>query len=1053
MLMEMSLKKKLMGGFILVAIFAALVGGIGTVNIMKVSSADTLLYEKITVPTAELLSVSTNFQKLRVTVLYFLRTNDGAEKDKLAQSIKELRAQSDTQAASFEKTILTEEGRKLFADFSRERTSYYTLLDQLLLLSRGNREKEVKAMLDSGQLIKSGAAFSDTIDKLVDAKIKQAKLISDSNSAIGRRASMMMILFSVFGVLLAVGLGGFISRLVLRQLGGDPKKVGEVANLVAVGDLSREITLAAGDSTSVMAAMKKMVDTIRALVADTGNLSAAAIEGRLASRADASRHQGDFQKIVIGINDTLDAVIGPLNVAAEYVDRISKGDIPPKITDSYRGDFNEVKLNLNNAIDNIKALVDDTQMIAKAAVEGKLATRVEAGRHQGDFRTIVSGVNETLDAVTAPIYAAQEIMEKLSVNDYSCVMEGEFRGEFHDLAQRVNGLRTRLLSIQDVFVRFGKGDLSRIEEFRQVGKRSENDQILPSIVATMEAVSSLIREVEQLTQAASQGKLDQRGSLDGFQGGYREIIAGVNKMLTNVVEPIDGAQRVLQRMAVNDYTLEVTGDYQGEFKVLADSVNNVRARLLSLQDATGRLAVGDLSRLEELKKIGKRCENDNLMPSLVGMMQSIHDLVNETKVMTTAAMDGKLDYRGHEENFKGEYGQVIRGFNGILDAVINPLNVAADYVDRISKGDLPPHITAEYRGDFNIIKNNLNLLVDSMNMICSVAKEIAAGDLLVDIKERSGKDELMRALAAMICQLSSVVGEVKSAAQNVAQGSHELSSGAESMSQGASEQAAAAEEASSSMEQMSANIRQNADNAMQTEKIAVKSAADAIESGRAVAQTVQAMKEIAAKINIVEEIARQTNMLALNAAIEAARAGEHGKGFAVVASEVRKLAERSQSAAGEISKLSVSSVDVAERAGVMLTQLVPDIQKTAELVQEISASSREQDTGASQINKAIQQLDQVIQQNAGAAEEMSSTSEELSGQAEQLQSAIAFFKVKETALAGGRGTRQKAEARYGIKPAAFVQPLTRSDCKGKTGGHSLFLGDESDQSDANFERF
>jgi len=195
------------------------------------------------------------------------------------------------------------------------------------------------------------------------------------------------------------------------------------------------------------------------------------------------------------------------------------------------------------------------------------------------------------------------------------------------------------------------------------------------------------------------------------------------------------------------------------------------------------------------------------------------------------------------------------------------------------------------------------------------------------------------------------------------------------------------------MEQMSANIRQNADNAAQTEKIAIKSAEAAKEGGKAVEETVGAMKEIASKINIIEEIARQTNLLALNAAIEAARAGEHGKGFAVVASEVRKLAERSQRAAGEISELSAKSVNVAVRAGDLLAKMVPDIQRTAELVQEISISSREQDSGAEQINKAIQQLDQVIQQNASAAEEMSSTAEELAGQAVQMQGAITFFKA------------------------------------------------------------
>ncbi len=238
-----------------------------------------------------------------------------------------------------------------------------------------------------------------------------------------------------------------------------------------------------------------------------------------------------------------------------------------------------------------------------------------------------------------------------------------------------------------------------------------------------------------------------------------------------------------------------------------------------------------------------------------------------------------------------------------------------------------------------------------------------------------------------------MVSESLSASDNVSAGSEELSAGAEQMSAGASEQAASAQQASASTEQMAANIKQNADNAAQTQKIAQQSSLDAQASGAAVNRAVQAMQTIAEKIGFVQEIARQTDLLALNAAVEAARAGEHGRGFAVVASEVRKLAERSQTAAAEIGGLSGQTVKAAQEAGAMLEKLVPDIKKTAELVEEISAACREQDVGADQMNQAIQQLDKVIQQNASAAEEISSTSEELAAQAEKLQTSIAFFRT------------------------------------------------------------
>ncbi|MBF0622304.1 MAG: methyl-accepting chemotaxis protein [Magnetococcales bacterium] len=245
----------------------------------------------------------------------------------------------------------------------------------------------------------------------------------------------------------------------------------------------------------------------------------------------------------------------------------------------------------------------------------------------------------------------------------------------------------------------------------------------------------------------------------------------------------------------------------------------------------------------------------------------------------------------------------------------------------------------------------------------------------------------------MVHKLRDILEHVQNATAQVASGSAEISNSSQQLANGATQQAASVEETSAAMEEMTANISHNSDNASQTEKISSSTAGSAQKTGKAVRQAVEAMKEISDKISIIEEIARQTNLLALNAAIEAARAGEHGKGFAVVAAEVRKLAERSQSAAGEITQLSASSMGVAEEAGRMLDKLVPDIQRTAELVQEISAASSEQNDGVGQINQAIHSLDQVIQSNAGASEEMSATAQELSANAAQLQESISFFRL------------------------------------------------------------
>jgi len=370
----------------------------------------------------------------------------------------------------------------------------------------------------------------------------------------------------------------------------------------------------------------------------------------------------------------------------------------------------------------------------------------------------------------------------------------------------------------------------------------------------------------------------------------------------------------------------------------------------------------------------------------------------------------------------------IKDLIDTVNVMTGNLRNTAAIAERISEGDLS--VDAKPLSDKDTLGIAMQSMVTNLRTTAHVADQIANGDLTISPKPLSDKDILGLALQSMVERLRGVVADALAASNNVSSGSQELSASSEQLSQGATEQASSAEEASASMEQMAANIKQNADNAAQTEKIARQSSRDAETSGQAVGRAVGAMRTIAEKISIVQEIARQTDLLALNAAVEAARAGEHGKGFAVVASEVRKLAERSQAAAAEISALSGETVQVATEAGEMLNKLVPDIHKTAELVSEISAACREQDIGASQINEAIQQLDKVTQQNAGASEQMSATSEELAAQAEELQASIAFFKVDRA------GSKQRSQPAPAAKPApAKSRPQPAS--KAYPAGHSV----------------
>ena len=513
----------------------------------------------------------------------------------------------------------------------------------------------------------------------------------------------------------------------------------------------------------------------------------------------------------------------------------------------------------------------------------------------------------------------------------------------------------------------------------------------------------------------------------------------------------------LQNIATNDVRQKLAAltpswvrwtSLQDQMKELVERNNVAEAKGLSLHE--GREVKNDILRqIEEIDRI-------------------------ETQGMKQAREDAASQYDRAWNWLIGAAGAafLISVASGVLLSLsINRgLRRAVSLADAVAHGDLTQNVKVSSNDEIKDLIDALNRMTGNLRVTAEMAEAIAHGDLSVEPKPLSDKDMLGLALKEMTQKLRTVVSDALGAAGNVSSGSEELSSACQQLSAGANDQAASAEEVSSSMEEMAANIKQNADNAAQTEKIARQSSADAQASGDAVSRAVQAMQTIAEKITFVQEIARQTDLLALNAAVEAARAGEHGKGFAVVASEVRKLAERSQTAAGEISQLSGQTVTAAREAGAMLAKLVPDIKKTAELVEEISAACREQDIGANQVNQAIQQLDKVIQQNAGAAEEMSATSEALSGQAETLQTSIAFFRIggeaghmqvaqadaskpvskRSTAVAKTHGQPKAAVAK---KPVPAVR--TRPAYAGREGhGVTLNLNNGSaDVLDAEFERY
>jgi methyl-accepting chemotaxis protein len=498
-------------------------------------------------------------------------------------------------------------------------------------------------------------------------------------------------------------------------------------------------------------------------------------------------------------------------------------------------------------------------------------------------------------------------------------------------------------------------------------------------------------------------------------------------------------------------------------KKLIDAFSAAYVKLNAYQDETVRLA-----------KLDKAAATDRSMNDGRKVVADALDAANAYISLVKQAMAEQTE-QARQDGSRAEMLLIILVISSFLIAVAaatwialnisRGLSHAVNLADAVAIGDLSQKIDVVSNDEIGDLIKSLNAMTVNLNGTAAVANEIAQGNLIVEAKRLSDKDTLGMALERMVEKLRTIVAEALTAAQNVSAGSQELSASAEQLSQGATEQASSAEEASSSMEEMASNVKQNAENANQTEKIAAQSAKDAEASGAAVGRAVEAMQTIAEKITIVQEIARQTDLLALNAAVEAARAGEHGKGFAVVASEVRKLAERSQAAAAEIGTLSGETVKVAQEAGAMLAKLVPDIKKTAELVEEITAACREQDVGSAQINQAIQQLDKVGQQNASASEQVSSTSEELASQAEQLQSTIAYFRIDQAKDRPAAATpidravgqlRAKAASMAAVdrnarKPVA-AKPARALKAAAGGGGFAFAMDDGEDARDADFQR-
>ena len=598
-------------------------------------------------------------------------------------------------------------------------------------------------------------------------------------------------------------------------------------------------------------------------------------------------------------------------------------------------------------------------------------------------------------AITRPVSEVVVAAKKMADGDFNFKLESTSKDEVGDVVRAVEALQINVKALIAEMNHMAKehdaGDIDiKVDEGKfkgdfKVMATGVNDMVFGHIAVKKKAMACI--------KEFGEGNFD--APLEQFPGKKKFINDTIEQVRSNIKNLINEMNHMSKEHDLGDIDVKIDeGKFKGDFNVMAKGVNDmvfghiaVKKKAMACVKAFGE---GNMDAPLEQFPGKKKFINETIEQ----VRSNIKALVADANMLSAAAVAGKLDTRADASKHLGDFRKIVQGVNDTLDNVVGPINDVQRVMAAMEKGDMTETISKQYQGDFAVLKEAIN---------------------------------------NTIARLSETIAQIIVAADALSNASGQVSATAQSLSQSSSEQAASVEETTASLEEMTASVNQNTENAKVTDNMATKSAKEAVEGGEAVGKTVDAMKEIADKIGIIDDIAYQTNLLALNAAIEAARAGEHGKGFAVVAAEVRKLAERSQVAAQEIGTLAGSSVKMAERAGHLLAEMVPSIQKTSDLVQEIASASEEQSSGVGQINSAMGQLNKATQQNASASEELAATAEELGGQASQLQQLMGFFTVDQQ-NAGGASFKA---------PVSHAAPRSR-----KAPARAAMTVDESD-----FEKF
>lgn len=705
--------------------------------------------------------------------------------------------------------------------------------------------------------------------------------------------------------------------------------------------------------------------------------------------------------------------------------QIASGDLSVEIVP--RSEKDMLSYSIKAMVNTLNDLVNETQTLSQAAIEGQLDVRGDSTKFSGGYREIVEGFNSTLDAMVTPLNVGLAFIQKMADGEQVEAIENIYHGEYAKLTDNLNEVRRSIYGLYDETQRFTheaeEGNLSYQPDMD--GIQGIYREIVEGFNKALGTISTPLLVSADYLKKIGQGEIPEKITAD-YKGDYNEIKTSINDCIDGLDGLVEG-KRALQAMSINDYSIKVEGNYAGIYAEMASSINTVNEQIRKTIDLVNDIAQGRLDGLAELEDLGKMSEKDELMPALILMMKSLKGLVNETAMLASAAVEGNLQARGSSTKFEGEFAQVVEGVNQLLDAILAPIEEAATVLDRMARGELHVRVEGNYKGGHAAIADALNevtaTLVAYIDEISTVIYAIGDGHLEVELKQDYRGDFVVikESMEKILDTLNEILGDIHEVADQVASGSSQVSDGSQALSQGATEQASSIQQLTASIAEVAGQTKQNALNAGKADHISEQAKDNALEGNERMQEMLISMAEISESSNnihriikVIDDIAFQTNILSLNAAVEAARAGQHGKGFAVVAEEVRRLAVRSAEAAKETSELIEGSIvkvqsgtKIADETAVSLHEIMKEIEETAVLVTDIAEASNQQASSIVQINKGLEQVSQVVQTNSATAEEAAASSEELSSQAELLKQMVGRFNLRKKAAYRSSSSIQK----------------------------------------------